>query len=155
MNLERPVCLNLANLGPLENSSAPPGSHRVVLTRGAAHRYMVRFSPLPRLLAKARRYDSQSGSSMELASVPNQPRNCGTLGDTSSGERIHFLVKPSTFVGIWRRLRIFSCLFFSFFFFTLHPFPLLLHVPGLYTALWSDYSSSGLITVNEGLRTGL
>lgn len=155
MNVERPVCLNLANLGPLENSSAPSGSHRVVLTRGAAHRYMVRFSPLDFC-------QRQGGTTRSLDPVwswrafpmSNQPRNCGTLGDTStsSGERIHFLVKPSTFVGIWRRLRIFSCLFF---FFTLHPFPLLLHVPGLYTALWSDYSSSGLITVNEGLRTGL
>lgn len=120
--------------------------------------YMVYLAP-HLTFGKGRRYDSQSGSSTELASAPSE-RSAAELRHVRRyvlGERIHFLVKPSTFAGIWRRLRIFSCLSYFFFLplFTLRPCPLLHHVPGLYTALWSDYSSSGLITVNEGLRTGL
>lgn len=62
-----------------------------------------------------------------------------------------FPPKACAFVGIWPRLRTLSCLclFFSF-----HLFALLRHVPGLHTTLWTDYSSTGLITVNEGLKQG-
>lgn len=66
-------------------------------------------------------------------------------------EWIHFLLKPACLMasGIcWE----FSAVFFLLF--SLHLFPLLLYVPGLHTTLWTDYSSSGLITVNEGPKQG-
>lgn len=49
-------------------------------------RYMVYFSPLPRLFGKGSTTRSlDPARSWRAFLVSNQPRNCGTLGDTSSG----------------------------------------------------------------------
>lgn len=151
INLKRPFCLNVASLGSVE-----PWYHCLVLVF-IVWGCLQLYSTFPPSLAfgKGRWYNSQSGSSIELANLPNE-RSAAELQHVTRyvlGEWIHFLIKPSAFVGIWRWRRIFSCLFsFLSFFFTLLPFPLLVHVPGLCTALLSDYSASGLITINEGLR---
>lgn len=78
MHLERPFLLNMANLGSLE-----PRARRLVPT---ASLYGIFFTP-PSTFWQ-RWYDSQSldpAPSWRAFPVSNQPRNCGTLGDTSSG----------------------------------------------------------------------
>lgn len=64
---------------------------------------------------------------------------------------VHFLLKPVRLLasGLGGE---FSAVFFLLF--SLHLFQLLLYVPGLHTTLWTEYSSSGLITANEGLIEG-
>lgn len=123
-----------------------------------AHRYGITLTPLGNAGGKALQSATYCVAVVALGTVPallsvvEQQCVHTNVMRYILWELIHFLLK---LVRCWHLVSSEnSQLSFSSLLSPSPFFPLLLYVPGLHAALWADYSSDVLITVNEGLKQG-